>query len=120
MTRFRSVLVLIAGALIGTLLLPSLKASPGEFVVVGSPFVPVVAGGNAGHVISCPSGWVTTGGGVALYPPENAGLRVIQSAPYVTTTAQPPGAWVGSVFNESVVDSAFTLYVICFDSPRGR
>ncbi len=114
-TRLQLSMIFLVGTLLGVLLFPALsEAISGSFVVVTSPPVPVVAGNHASHVTVCPEGFVATGGGVALYPPENAGLRVVQSAPYVTTLSEPPGAWVASVFNESATDSAYLLYVICF------
>ena len=108
-------MIFLVSALLSALLFPALsEAISGGFIVVGSPAVPVVAGSHASHVTVCPQGFVATGGGVALAPPENASLRVVQSSPFVNTLAEPPGAWVGSVFNEGSVDSAFILYVICF------
>jgi len=117
--KLRTIAILAGGVLGAALLFPTLgaQAISGDYMVVvsaphslspsGTPGA--TQGGNA----TCPPGFVATGGGVDLTQPENASLRLINSAPY--PLGPNPGAWVANMVNESTTTAGgFVITVVCF------
>lgn len=111
----RTIAILAGGVLAAALLFPTLGAHAisGDYMVVVSAPESLAPGATSGGNATCPPGFVATGGGVDLTQPENAGLRLINSAPY--PLGPNPGAWVANMVNESTTTSGgFVITVVCF------
>ena len=112
--KVRTIGILAGGVLAAALLFPTLgaQAVPASYTVVVSQPESLAPGATSGGNATCPPGFVATGGGVDLTQPENASLRLINSAPY--PLGPNPGAWVANMTNESEIQGGFVITVVCF------
>jgi len=113
--KLRTIAILAGVVLAAAVLFPTLgaQAISGDYIVATSAVHTVTPGGNQGGVAACPPGFVATGGGASLAPPENANLRLVHSAP--NPLGPNPTQWVANMANEDTTNNGFfVITVVCF------